>query len=143
METRTFRLLILKITTMIKVFYNYYFLFYAKILRDNEPHLLTTIALSASEGFLINGIIQIFLARFFCISVDKWSMIGILALLIFVNYLYYHRAGNANEIVKTNPMFFSSHKLSIVLTSLFFIVTLSFLFWEPIYVKHLMEEYCR
>jgi uncharacterized membrane protein len=128
---------------MIKVFYYYYFLFYSRVLKDNEPHLLTTLALSASEGFLINGILQISLARFFCISIDKWPMIGILVLLIGANYLYYHRTGKAKEIVKTKPMFYSNRELSVTLTLLFFIVTLSFLFWEPIYIKQIMEEYCR
>lgn len=126
-----------------KVLYYYYYLFYSKVLKDNEPHLLTTLALSASEGFLINGILQISLARFFSISLDKWPMIGVLVLLIFANYLYYHSTGKSKEIVKTKPMFYSSHKLSIVLTFLFFTITLSFLFWEPIYVKQLLQESCK
>ena len=126
-----------------KVLYYYYFLFYSKVLKDNEPHLLTTLALSASEGFLINGILQIALARFFCMSIDKWPMIGVLVLLIGVNYFYYHVRENAKKIVKTKPMYYSSQKLSIVLTFLFFIITLSFLFWEPIYVKQLLQESCK
>lgn len=126
-----------------KVLYYYYYLFYTKILPDDEPHATTVFTLSASEGFLINGILQISLARFFCIPVNKWPMIGVLVLLIFINYLYYHRTDKAKEIVKNKPMFYSNHKLSIALTLLFFIITLSFLFWEPVYVKHIMEEYCR
>lgn len=128
---------------MINVFYYYYFLFYSKVLKDNEPHLLTTLALSASEGFLINGILDILLTRFFCISIDKWPMLGVLAMLIFANYIYYHRTGKAKELVNNKPMFFSSHKLSLALTLLFFVVTLSFLFWGPGYVKQITEEYCK
>ena len=127
---------------MIKVFYYYYFLFYSKVLKDNEPHLLTTLALSASEGFLINGILQISLSRFFCIPMDKWLMIVVPVLLIGANYFYYHKTDRAKEIVKTKPMFYSSHRLSIILTLLFFIATLSFLFWSPVYVKQIIEEYC-
>jgi len=126
-----------------KVLYYYYYLFYTKILPDDEPHATTVFTLSVSEGFFINGILQIFLARFFCMPLNIWPMIGVLVLLIFLNYFYYQRSGRAKEIVKTKPMFYSNHKFSIVLTLLFFIVTSSFLFWEPVYIKQIMENYCR
>lgn len=126
---------------MMKVFYYYYFLFYSKVLKDNEPHMLTTFALSASEGFFINVILDIFLIKFFCISMDKWTMLGILAGLILANYYYFHRAGKGKEIIKTKPKFFSNHRVSIVITVLFFVITASSLFWGPVYTKHLLE-YC-
>lgn len=125
-----------------KVLYYYYYLFYTKILPDDEPHATTVFTLSVSEGFVMNGILQISLARFFCMSIDKWLMIGILVLLIGINYFYFHRAGKAKEIVKLKPKVLNSNKLSILFTILFFIITLSFLFWEPIYVKQVLEH-CR
>jgi hypothetical protein len=131
-------------TLIMKVIYYYYFLFYSKILRDDEPHLLTTLVLSASEGFLVNGILDISLTRFVCLSLGMWPMIWMQLLFIFANYFYYHfRTDRAKEIVKTKPMFFSSHKLSIILTILFFITTFSTLFWGAVCAKHIFVVHCR
>ncbi len=121
------------------VIYYYYYLFYSKILKDSEPHLLTTLVLSFSQSLLVNGVLEISIANIFCIYISKWPMLIVLLLLIGVNYVYYHRTGKAKEIVKNKPMFFSSHRLSIIITLLFFIITASFLFWEPIYVKQILD----
>ena len=125
-----------------KVFYYYYYLFYKKILNDDEPHLLATLALSASESFLINGILQILLLKFFLVSIDKWPMLVVAFLIIVANYLYFHRTGRAKEIIKTEPMFFSNNNFSILLTILFFIFTLSFILWETLYIMQI-EEQCK
>ena len=128
---------------MIKTIYYYYFLFYCKILNDKEPHLLTTLALSASESFLVNGVLQIFLAKYFCISIGKWPMLGVLSFSLVLNYIYFHNYGNAKEIVKSKPRFFSSNRVSITLALLFFIVTISFLFWGPVLVKQIVKTNCK
>lgn len=127
---------------MIKVFYYYYYLFYSKILKDDEPHLLTILALTASESFIVNGILDIILSRFFCMSLNKWPMLGVLVLLLTINLFYYHRKGKSKEIIKNKPMFSSNHKLSIIMTLLFFTISLSFIFFGPVYAKKIMEEYC-
>jgi hypothetical protein len=123
--------------------YYYYFLFYTKVLPDNEPHATTVFTLSLSEAFLINGVIQILIAHLFCMSFGKWQMITIFLLIIGVNYLLFSKSGKAKEIVKLKPKIFNSNKLSIFIVVLFFVITASFLFWEPIYVKQILEEHCR
>lgn len=125
-----------------KIIYYYYFLFYSKILKDDEPHLLTTLALSASLGFSVSVTFDIVLTRFFCFEMGKWVMLMIIVLFNLFNYLYFHKSGKAIKIVKEKPMFFSNHKKSIVITFLFFIVTLSFMFWGPIYIKYILETNC-
>jgi hypothetical protein len=128
---------------LMNVFYYYYYSFYKNFLKDDEPHMLTTLALSASEGLMINGLIQISLARLFCIHTNSVIMIGIVLFLIIINYIYYHRSGRAIDIIKNKPMFFSNNVISALITILFFIITSSFMFWEPIYVKQLMDMHCR
>jgi len=128
---------------MFRVFYYYYYLFYSTVLNDDEPHLLTTLVLSASEGFLINGIVEIYLAKIYCKSIDTLLMIGTFLLLIGINYFYFHWTGKAKEIVKNKPMFFSNHQISIIITVIFFIITASFLFWEPVYVKLILDGNCK
>lgn len=125
---------------MMNVFYYYYYQFYLKILKDNEPHMLTTLALSASEAFLINGIIDFIALKFFCFEISKWLMISIVILLLGVNYGIYHKTGLAQRILKEKPQFLNNKNLSIVLTLLFFLATLSWLFLAPIYGKHLLSQ---
>ena len=118
-------------------------MFYKNVLNDDEPHLLTTLALGASEGVFINGILEIPFAYYFGMLLNMWLMIGIVVLIIGLNYLYFHRTGRAKEIVKIKPMFFSNHLLSKYLTILFFIITTSFIFWEPVLIKQMIVEYNR
>jgi len=125
-----------------RVLYYYSFLFYSKILRDNEPHLLTTLALSFLEALIINGILEAISVHAFCKDLDKLAMFAILLLIIGTNYWILHRTGKAKEIVKLKPQFFNSHRLSIVITLVFAIAAISLMFWGPIYLKGILDQ-CR
>lgn len=122
------------------VFYYYYYLFYKYVLQDDEPHLLTTLVLSFSEALLINGIMQILAAHIYCVFLNSWSLVFVAILLNVFNYFYFHRNGKAIIIVKKKPMLFSNHRVSIILTILFCLTTASFLFWPPVYAKHIIEN---
>lgn len=126
-----------------KTIYYYYYLFYSKIIKDDEPYATTSFTLSMSEGFFVNFILNILIIDFYCFALNKWAMISIQLLIIFINYFYFNKSKRAKEIVQEKPMFYFNHKLSIVLSSLFFIFTLSFMFWGPIYVKYLLDTKCR
>jgi hypothetical protein len=123
------------------VLYYYYYLFYTRVLPDNEPHATVIFTLSFSESLLINGIIDISSAHF-CKNMEMWLMIGIFVMLIAANYLIYSKTKKSRIIVEQKPAFFSSHKVSIIITLLWFIITTSFMFWEPIYVKDILDQ-CR
>lgn len=125
-----------------KVIYYYYYLFYLKILKDDDPHLLTLLALSASEGFALAVSLNIVLIFFFCYQMTKMMMFLPICLFLLFNYFYFDKSGRARKIVKDKPMFFLNHKLSIVIAALFFIITLSFLFWGAAYTKYLLGNYC-
>ena len=123
---------------MIKTLYYYYYLFYKKILKDNEPHLLATLVLAFSFSLLLIMTINISIACLFSISLGHFEMIGINVLMIFVLYLTLHRTGKAKEIIKEKPMFFKNHALSILITSLFFAATSSYLFWGAICIGNIL-----
>lgn len=123
---------------MISTLYFYYYLFYKKILRDNEPHMLATLVLGFSFSLLLIGIIDITVASLFKLKLGHYTMLGINLLMITVFYLTFHRTGKAKEIVKEKPKFFNSHTLSILITFLFFAITTSFLFWGSGYVKNIL-----
>jgi hypothetical protein len=124
------------------VIYYYYYLFYCKIVKDDDPHLLTTLALSASEGFALAVSLNIVLIRFFCYQMTKLMMFLPICLFLLFNYFYFNKSGRAKKLVKEKPMFFLNHKLSIIITLLFFMITFSFLFWGGIYTKSLLEFHC-
>jgi len=51
---------------MFKVIYYYYYLFYSRILREDDPHIVTTFALSVSEVFFVMYLIDLIWIKFFC-----------------------------------------------------------------------------
>lgn len=120
----------------------YYYLFYTRILPDDQPYSTVIFTLSLSESFLINGIISLISARFFCYYIDIWPLIGILILLMVVNYLYYYRSDRMKIIIHKRPKFLQSNFFSICITIFFFLTTVSFMFWGPICTKKFLEIYC-
>ena len=125
---------------MMKVIYFYYFLFYSEILNEDEPHFTAYFSLSASQGFLVNGIIDFIALKFYCYNIDKWPMI-IIGLIIFgMNYFYYGKMNKGKEIVAMKPTFFNNRPFSIISSILFFLISLSWLFWGPLVGKTLLEN---
>lgn len=49
-------------------------------------------------------------------------------------FLLYSKSGKVNKIIKLKPKIFNINKLSIIIAVLFFVMTVSFLFWKPIYI---------
>jgi hypothetical protein len=124
------------------ILYYYYYLFYYRILRDNEPHLLTTIALSASISFPLGFLIRCIFVYNYCQSLNPWINLGIFGLILGVNYKYFHLTGRAKKIIKKRPTIAGSKKIAILITVIFFLLTLSFIYWGPIYMKYLLDN-CR
>lgn len=123
-----------------KVLYYYYYLFYTRILPDNEPNATVVFTLSFSQSLLVNGLINILLANWLCLKISFPFAVGIFTLLLLINYLIYFRKKKYLAILEEKPMFFSSHPISIIITSVWFIITSSFLFWTPIYLKDVLEK---
>jgi cobalamin synthase len=125
---------------ILKVFYYNYYCFYKKIIRDPDPHLATLLALSFSEGLLINGPIDMLAIKWYCYQVPVWIQFSLTLILVLVNYLALQTGGKAKSIIKERPTLVNKI-FSVVITWAFFLFTVSWLFW-PIYGKHLLEK-CR
>jgi heme/copper-type cytochrome/quinol oxidase subunit 2 len=123
---------------MMNVFYYYYYLFYTKLLPDNQPHATVIFTLSFSLSLLINGVLSILAAHISNYAISNYIMIVIFILILTVNYLVFYRTGKGERLVEKKPKFNNSHKLSILLTLIFFLITTSFLFWGPIYIRNLL-----
>jgi hypothetical protein len=124
------------------VIYYYYYLFYKKVLKDTDPHMLTIMALSASEAFAVAGTLQLLSIRFFCFSPSVWLMFSSTPFFLTMNYLLFYKSGRYKTLLKEKPKFLASNIASIILTGVFFLITASFIFWGPIYAKDLLQEYC-
>ena len=123
------------------VFYYYIYLFYAKVMPDDYPHSNTVWALGAASAFIINGLIDIPLAYFLnsYLSTIQKVIITIIVMILF--YLKYDRSGKGKRIVeKEKPKFFGSKTASIILTILFFLISMFFLFFKADIVREILEK---
>ena len=122
------------------VFYYYIFLFYAKVLPDDYPHSNTVWALGATSAFIINFSLDMVLAYFFGYTLSVFQMVSITALLMLLFYFKYYKSGRGKQIVKKEkPKFFGSNTASIILTVLFFLISMSFLFFSADIVREILE----
>ena len=116
---------------MMDVLYYYIYLFYAKVMPDDYPHLNTVWALGVTSAFIINGMIDIPLAYFFNCYLSTIQKVIIMIIVMTLFYLKYDRSGKGIRIVKKEkPKFFGSKIASIILTVLFFLISMLFLFFK-------------
>lgn len=125
---------------LLDVLYYHYFLFYRRVIKDPEPHFATVLAIGFIQSLLINGFLDIVALKWFCYQIPVLIQFSILLLIIYLNYLAYHRTGKAKEIVKQKPVIGNNKNLSIAISILFFLVSVSWLFWGPIYGKYLLNQ---
>ncbi len=122
------------------VFYYYIYLFYAKVMPDDYPHLNTVWALGYLFSLIINGLIEIPLAYFFNCYLSTIQKVIIIIIVITLFYLKYDRSGKGIRIVKKEkPKFFGSKIASIILTVLFFLIGMLFLFFKADVLRKILE----
>lgn len=104
-----------------RVFYYYFFLFYTRVMADDQPHSRTVWALGVAFSFIINGLIEIPLAYFFSCYLNTIQKVIISVFVMVLFYLKYYRSGRGKRIVEIEkPNFFGNNTASIILTILFF-----------------------
>lgn len=124
------------------IIYYYCYLFYTKVIPDNQPHSTVIFSLSLMESFIINGLISSISIVFFCYDISKWMMIGVLIALLLMNYQFYYKSQKMYDIVSAKPKFFNNNLVSVIICIAFFIFSLSTIIMAPFYVKYLLENYC-
>ncbi len=123
------------------VFYYYIYLFYAKVMPDDYPHSNTVWALGFIFSLIINGLIDIPLAYFFNCYLSTIQKVIIIIIVMTLFYLKYDRSGKGIRIVKKEkPKFFGSNTASIILTILFFLIGMFFLFFKADIVRKMLEK---
>ena len=122
------------------VLYYYIYLFYAKVMPDDYPHLNTVWALGFLFSLIINCPLDMGLAYFFSYTLSIFQLISITALLMLLFYFKYYKSGKGKRIVKKEkPKFFGSNTASIILTILFFLISMFFLFFSADIVREILE----
>lgn len=124
---------------MLKVFYYYYYLFYSRVLVQPDPHFVTTLAISASEGFLFNAAVDYLIIKFYCVSIGKWPMLAIMMAFLIFNFILYGK-GKGEKIIKMKPLLWGSQHFSFAVTLIFFVISLSWLFWGAVLGRRLLEQ---
>ena len=122
------------------VLYYYIYLFYAKVMPDDYPHLNTVWALGYLFSLIINGLIEIPLAYFFNCYLSTIQKVIIIIIVMTLFFLKYDRSGKGIRIVKKEkPKFFGSKIASIILTVLFFLIGMLFLFFKADVLREILE----
>ena len=124
---------------MMDVLYYYIYLFYAKVMPDDYPHLNTVWALGYLFSLIINGLIEIPLAYFFNCYLSTIQKVIIIIIVITLFYLKYDRSKGIRIVKKEKPKFFGSKIASIILTVLFFLIGMLFLFFKADVVREILE----
>jgi hypothetical protein len=112
---------------LFNVLYFYYYLFFKKIVIDNQPDLIATLFLSFLMSLFINIPIGLFIKMRYSIVINHYYMLAITLIISFVLYFFLHRKGKAKSIIKNKPMLFKSNFISIVVSILFFLLSFSLL----------------
>ena len=123
-----------------RTFYYYYHLFYKNIFKDNDSYFTAKLALTASESLLVISVLDISSAYFFCWSLNKYYMAGITLIILAANTLIFFNSEGTKNVEKSKPTFFKSHRLSVALTWLFFLITTSSMFWLGDVVQEIISK---
>jgi hypothetical protein len=123
------------------VIYYYCFLFYKKILKEEEPYSTTVWALGFLHGFFFSTTINLLFIYFFHFKLEKWELIGIGIFFLIVTYLYFNKSKRSKKIIKNKPSFWGNHQLSIILSSIYFLILITTLFWGPILTRYILIKY--
>ena len=123
-----------------KVFFYYYYLLYTRVVPDYTPYSTSVFVFGILLSFLINGIVNVISASFFCMWIGKYPMLGIAVLSLIISYLLCAKYGKGEKIVSEKPRFWGSHRLSIMIVLVSSLAVVSWLFWGPIYTRNLLEN---
>lgn len=124
------------------ILYYYYYLFYTKILPDDQPHSTVVFCLSLMQSFIINGFLNIVSILLFCYNISKWPMVGVLIAIVIMNYRIYYSSGKMDRIIVEEPKLFNSNVASVILSVVFFLFSLVMIVTAPFYSKYLIERFC-
>lgn len=124
---------------LIDVLYYYYYLFYKKIWRDNDPHLTTVLSLGFIFSIIINGIIDLMIVFAFGVFLNKYQKIAIALSAIIIMYIIFIKNKRGVYIVKGESQLIYNHLISIVISISFLTIGLLFLFFKADIIRAILN----
>jgi hypothetical protein len=126
---------------MLRVFYYNYYRYAIRFLKDEEPHGVTIMMLSATECFFLIFLISFLAAQFFCYNflAFKINIMVLITIVLVTNYIIYNKE-TRNLIIKSKPVFFRNQKFSMVFTLITTLIIDSSLFWCVPAIKSLLKQ---
>ncbi|MBI1646524.1 hypothetical protein I7X30_05560 [Capnocytophaga sp. 051621] len=126
---------------MMNVLYYYIYLFNVKFLPYTFPDLNTVWILGSLFALIVNSSLNMGLAYFFGYTLGRFQILSIIILLVIFFHFKYDRSGRGKRIVKKEkPKFLGSNIASIILTILFFLISISFFLFSEDVVREILEK---
>ncbi|MBM0654418.1 hypothetical protein JMN12_11660 [Capnocytophaga genosp. AHN8471] len=126
---------------MMNVLYYYIYLFNVKFLPYTFPDLNTVWILGSLFALIVNSSLNMGLAYFFGYTLGRFQILSITILLVIFFHFKYDRSGRGKRIVKKEkPKFLGSNIASIILTILFFLISISFFLFSEDVVREILEK---
>ena len=126
---------------MMNVVYYYIYLFNVKFLPYTFSDLNTVWILGSLFALIVNSSLNMGLAYFFGYTLGRFQILSIIILLVIFFHFKYDRSGRGKRIVKKEkPKFLGSNIASIILTILFFLISISFFLFSEDVVKEILEK---
>ena len=137
---KLYGIIFIKLQQMMNVLYYYIYLFNVKFLPYTFPDLNTVWILGSLFALIVNSSLNMGLAYFFGYTLGRFQILSITILLVIFFHFKYDRSGRGIRIVKKEkPKFFGSKIASIILTVLFFLIGMLFLFFKADVLRKILE----
>ncbi len=101
--------------------------------------MLAIMALSASLAIPTATVFEFISIIMYCYSPSVLQMFLFVPFYLLIFYFVFYHNGKAKAIIDTKPKIYNEN-FSIVFTIMFFIITLSFVFWGGLFSKHLLNN---
>jgi hypothetical protein len=124
---------------LLKVLYYYNYLFYTKIIPDDEPHATVIFTLSFTELWYLISLIDFITINFYCYKTPLSINITIMIGLLLFNYIVFFRSGRGVKLIDKKPMIYNNYA-SIIITIIFELVGISYMFFGSIWTKSILSS---
>jgi hypothetical protein len=112
-----------------------------KFLPYTFPDLNTVWILGSLFALIVNSSLNMGLAYFFGYTLGRFQILSITILLVIFFHFKYDRSGRGKRIVKKEkPKFLGNNIASIILTILFFLISISFFLFSEDVVREILEK---
>ena len=138
---KLYGIIFIKLQQMMNVLYYYIYLFNVKFLPYTFSDSNTVWILGSLFALIVNSLLNIGLAYFFGYTLGRFQVLSITILLVIFFHFKYNSSGKGIRIVKKEkPKFLGSNTASIILTILFFLISISFYLFSVDVVTEILEK---